>query len=236
VPKRFAGVRASRAAIPARGTPARRTTQLRFFLRSPARVVFTVFGPGPGCELRGLFSAPGRAGYNQVPFRGRVAGRALAPGRYLITSQAVRGDSRRALGRLELKIGAGGEAPRCGNPAAAVLGSEATLVSFGDSFASAVGGALAAEVDEAPTASEPAKRGSAASAPRRPPATEGEADRGTDLPGLPVAIPEIRVPKSVGGLPTWPGLVALAIVTFGALAIAGALLARLVTGRTRTQP
>jgi hypothetical protein len=195
-------------------------------------VVFTVFGPGPGCELRGLFSAPGRAGYNQVPFRGRVAGRQLAPGRYLITSQAVRGDRRRALGRLVLKVGAGGEAPRCGNPAAAVLGSEATLVSFGDSF---VGAALAAEVEEAPAASEPAGRGSAAAAPRRPPATEGEADRGTDLPGLPLAIPEIRVPKAVGGLPTWPGLVALAIVTFGALAIAGALLARLVTGRTRTQ-
>jgi hypothetical protein len=59
-------------------------TSLRFRLSRPATVVFRVTG-----RATGRFSIRGRRGLNRLRFTGRVRGRALSPGSYRLTAQAI---------------------------------------------------------------------------------------------------------------------------------------------------
>jgi hypothetical protein len=77
---------------------------LVFRLRRPARLLVTVLGPGPSCARLGTFSRPGRRGVNEVLFSGTLFGRALAPGRYVIVVEAVRGSERVRIGHVLVVI------------------------------------------------------------------------------------------------------------------------------------
>jgi hypothetical protein len=59
-------------------------TSLRFRLSRPATVVFRVTG-----RATGRFSIRGRRGLNRLRFTGRLRGRALSPGPYRLTAQAI---------------------------------------------------------------------------------------------------------------------------------------------------
>ena len=77
---------------------------LVFRLAAPARLLITVYGPGPSCHRLGTFARRGRPGINEVPFSGTLFGRALAPGRYVIVVEAVRGPNRVRIGRVLVVI------------------------------------------------------------------------------------------------------------------------------------
>jgi hypothetical protein len=61
-----------------------------FSLRKAALVEFVVVQVSPVCRRIGRVRVQGRAGRNQVRFRGRIAGRALPPGTYRIQARAGR--------------------------------------------------------------------------------------------------------------------------------------------------
>ena len=56
------------------------------------------------CEVVGRRRVAGLKGLNRVRFAGRVHGRPLAPGRYLIDVVVVRGTSRKRIGRVPVEI------------------------------------------------------------------------------------------------------------------------------------
>jgi len=64
-------------------------------------VVRSAAGP---CEVLGRKRVSGSKGLNRVPFNGRVHGRPLAPGRYLIDVVVVRGKSHKRVGRVAVEI------------------------------------------------------------------------------------------------------------------------------------
>jgi hypothetical protein len=71
------------------GPLARRATTLRFVLQHPAVVEFVVLRVAPDCTRVGSFRVTGRAGVNRIRFRGRVRGKPLEPGTYLIRARAA---------------------------------------------------------------------------------------------------------------------------------------------------
>ena len=58
------------------------------------------------CEVVGRRRVAGLKGLNRVRFAGRVHGRPLAPGRYLIDVVVVRGTSRKRIGRVPVESSA----------------------------------------------------------------------------------------------------------------------------------
>lgn len=64
--------------------------RLEFDLPRRATVFLIVRGPSPSCEVVGVVPVRGRAGENSIRFDGRVRGRALEPGVYLLTISPVR--------------------------------------------------------------------------------------------------------------------------------------------------
>ncbi len=61
-------------------------------------------GPSPSCRIAGVQTVHGRRGVNRVHFSGRLKGRPLAPGLYLITIEAVRASSRTRVGYVAVEI------------------------------------------------------------------------------------------------------------------------------------
>jgi hypothetical protein len=112
---------------------------LVFRLARPAKLLVTVYGPGPSCGRLGTFGRRGRPGVNRLLFSGTLFGRPLAPGRYAVVVEAVRGGERVWIGRVVVLILArdgreGGNrplaAPDCDGGTAAV----AFLASGGGDF------------------------------------------------------------------------------------------------------
>ncbi|HWL32163.1 MAG TPA: hypothetical protein VNP89_01050 [Gaiellaceae bacterium] len=61
------------------------SVRLAFTLPKADRVFLIVRGPAPSCRIAGYIPVRGRKGANQVAFAGRVHGRRLEPGIYLIS-------------------------------------------------------------------------------------------------------------------------------------------------------
>ena len=66
-------------------TPRRVSVRLAFVLPKADRIFLIVRGPAPSCEIAGYIPVRGRKGTNRVYFAGRVHGRRLDPGVYLIS-------------------------------------------------------------------------------------------------------------------------------------------------------
>jgi hypothetical protein len=64
--------------------------RLRFDLAMPKRVFVVIRGPLPSCEVAGVLPVRGRRGANTVDFPGRVKGRQLRPGVYVLSISRVR--------------------------------------------------------------------------------------------------------------------------------------------------
>jgi len=95
-------VRASRTHFSTRGR--RSGTTLHIRLTRPARVDLVVLGPSPTCGVAGRKRVRGHAGENDVRFSGRFHGRPLAPGRYTINVVAIRGGTRKRIGRIGVEV------------------------------------------------------------------------------------------------------------------------------------
>ena len=61
------------------------SVRLEFTLPEAKRVFLIVRGPSPSCQIVGVIPFRGRKGENAASFSGRVRGRALEPGVYLLT-------------------------------------------------------------------------------------------------------------------------------------------------------
>jgi hypothetical protein len=94
-------VAATHTRFSTRGPSAQRGTVLRFRLRRPGTVELVVRS---GCEVVGERRVHGRRGVNRVPFRGRMHGQPLAPGRYTITVVVLRGDTRTHVGTVAIEV------------------------------------------------------------------------------------------------------------------------------------
>lgn len=92
----------SREWISRSGPRSRRQTILRFVLAKPALVEFVLIRVAPDCRPVGRFRVKGHAGKNRVRFRGRIKGRALRPGTYVIRARTL--PARRALTETKLVI------------------------------------------------------------------------------------------------------------------------------------
>ena len=66
------------------------SVRLTFRLPKADRVFLIVRGPAPSCEIAGYIPIRGRQGINKVTFAGRVHGRRLEPGTYLISLSTSR--------------------------------------------------------------------------------------------------------------------------------------------------
>ena len=87
-----------------------------------ARLVLVVRGPGPSCKTVARIAFRGRQGVNRLRFDGRVAGKPLAPGTYVLTPRLRERDHRsRACLRDDPRSGRRAAAPRvrpdCTEPA-----------------------------------------------------------------------------------------------------------------------
>lgn len=89
-PVRLTRFRASRART-VRGRGRRKATAISFWLTAPARVVFLVQGPAPGCGTVATFAFRGHRGQNHVRFTGKLGRRQLRPGTYRISPVRIRG-------------------------------------------------------------------------------------------------------------------------------------------------
>ena len=137
--------RNSSAALPARVTVSRNrftnrgkkrgATILRFRLPRAAKLVLVVRGPGPSCAIVGRVARRGHAGANRLRFNGRIAGRPLDPGTYLLVLRQR--DRKTNLGRAVVTIVAPGApvtsriVPQCA-PASDARGSGFTGSLEGD--------------------------------------------------------------------------------------------------------
>jgi hypothetical protein len=63
-----------------------------------------VIGPSPTCGVAGRKRVHGHAGENDVRFSGRFHGRPLAPGRYAIVVVAIRGGTRKKIGKIGVEV------------------------------------------------------------------------------------------------------------------------------------
>ena len=66
------------------------SVRLTFALPAAGRVFLVVRGPAPSCRIAGYIPVRGRKGANVVAFSGRVHGRRLEPGVYLISISPTR--------------------------------------------------------------------------------------------------------------------------------------------------
>jgi hypothetical protein len=83
------------------GPRRRRAATLTFVLPRAAVVEFIVFRVAPDCTRVGSFRVAGRAGVNHIRFRGRLRGKWLATGSYLIRVRAAGG---RTLAKTRLVV------------------------------------------------------------------------------------------------------------------------------------
>jgi hypothetical protein len=77
--------RSQRLRASERRTARRISVRLAFTLAKAGRIFLVVRGPAPSCRVAGVIPVRGRRGANTVYFAGRVHGRHLEPGLYLIS-------------------------------------------------------------------------------------------------------------------------------------------------------
>lgn len=82
--------RADRLRATPRRSPNRVSVRLDFELAVAKRVFLIVRGPAPSCSVVGAIPVRGRRGANTVDFAGRVDGRNLRPGGYVLSLSPVR--------------------------------------------------------------------------------------------------------------------------------------------------
>jgi hypothetical protein len=80
------GIKPSRPYVAQSGPKSRRHVILSFALRQGGRVYFVVKQVAPNCLVVGRFSVRGHQGVNRVRFTGKVAGKRLSAGTYLISA------------------------------------------------------------------------------------------------------------------------------------------------------
>lgn len=80
-----AGRRSDRLEARTQRSKNRVLVRLEFTLPEAKRVFLIVRGPSPSCQIVGVIPFRGRKGENAATFAGRVRGRALEPGIYLLT-------------------------------------------------------------------------------------------------------------------------------------------------------
>ena len=97
-------VRVTRTRFSTHGPAARRGTLISFRLSRPGKVLLVVRSGAGACEVVGRRQVAGTRGLNRVRFRGRIHGRPLAPGRYVIDVVVVRGKSSKRVGRVTVEI------------------------------------------------------------------------------------------------------------------------------------
>jgi hypothetical protein len=77
---------------------------ISFRLKRAGAVLLVVRSAHGACEVIGRRRVAGVRGLNRVRFTGRVHGRPLAPGRYVIDVVVVRGKSHKRVGRVAVEI------------------------------------------------------------------------------------------------------------------------------------
>jgi len=77
---------------------------ISFRLRKAGKVLLVVRSGGGSCDVLGRRQVAGVRGLNRVRFMGRVHGRPLAPGQYIIDVVVVRGKSHKRVGRVAVEI------------------------------------------------------------------------------------------------------------------------------------
>jgi len=77
---------------------------ISFRLKRAGAVLLVVRSADGACEVMGRRRVAGVRGLNRVRFTGRVHGRPLAPGRYVIDVVVVRGQSHKRVGRVAVEI------------------------------------------------------------------------------------------------------------------------------------
>jgi hypothetical protein len=97
-------VKASKTRFSTHGPKAKRGTVLTFRLRKAGRVELVIRSVDAGCAVIGRKPVHGSQGLNRVRFKGRVHGRALAPGRYTITVVVIRGETRKRVGVIAVEV------------------------------------------------------------------------------------------------------------------------------------
>jgi hypothetical protein len=185
---------------------------LVFRLSRPARLLVTVYGPGPSCARLATFARRGRPGVNRLPFSGSLFGRPLPPGRYAIVVEAVRGAQRTRIGRVLVVI-LSRDGREGGSRPLAAPDCRPTAVAF----LASVGGDLGLS----PGSQAPAGTGGVAGVR----AGRGGGDEGDEsplLPNLPAlpALPSIPA-EDAFDVPSWalPALAGLAALGAAALAV-----------------
>lgn len=96
-------IRVSRGWLTIRGPRSSRSVRLSFWLATRVTVVVRVDQIAPVCRYAGKFLVRGRAGRNDVRFRGRLRGRAIAPGTYRLIVHP-RGQPSRRLERVTIVV------------------------------------------------------------------------------------------------------------------------------------
>jgi hypothetical protein len=150
------------------------SVRLAFTLRQAGRIFLVVRGPAPSCRVAGVIPVRGRRGANTVYFAGRVHGRRLEPGLYLISlspTRRVDADAPAELVRVVSKmrsVPAAGSAPR-------------PECSTDETPGETAGGTL---VREAPRTPRPPTVSPAA--PLRPPLQDGADERDDSAGFLPI--------------------------------------------------
>ncbi len=181
----------------------RGATVIRFRLSRPARLVLVVRGPGPSCAIVARIALRGREGKNRVRFNGRIAGRPLDPGTYLLTPR-LRG-RRSVLARAFVTIVPPGKQatkprvlPDCTQPT-----SSRSFLAGEEGTGSPPASATSASATSAPSPAAPAAAGDI---------------RGEVSPPLaePPAWPSLPDPD---GLPAFLGLAVLALVAVSLLGV-----------------
>ena len=211
--------RSQRLRATERRTARRVSVRLAFTLPRAGRIFLVVRGPAPSCRLAGVIPVRGRRGANTVYFAGRVHGRRLEPGLYLISlspTRRVDADAPAELVRVESRtrsVPAPDSAPRPDCSVTEVPGEvpgESTARTF---------------VREAPNSPTPPTVRPAA--PLRPPLQNDDADGGEDDSAGFLPIPAALDPDTGA-----EAFAAVAIVTLvGALLLAMvALVTRFVRG------
>lgn len=188
------------------------SVKLEFTLPEARRVFLIVRGPAPSCRIVGVIPFRGRKGENAASFAGRVRGRMLEPGVYLLTISPKRRllpgahteYARVASPRRTVPLAESAKKPTCS--AAQALAADPTARFLGSEPATAVAAPT--------TTARPA-------APLRPPITPAPERIGPDVDdgGVLGALPSpgdfgSAARDSVGGV----------ITTFVLLVLAGALL------------
>ena len=82
--------RSQRLRASERRTARRLSVRLAFTLPKAGRILLVVRGPAPSCRVAGVIPVRGRRGPNTVYFAGRVHGRRLDPGLYLLSLSPTR--------------------------------------------------------------------------------------------------------------------------------------------------